>query len=652
MFYYSFMTLNSFDPSMNLSKSIVVALLFMTFTAFPQELKYISLTIPDSLSDNANAVIRHNDLKVSIDATDRMRVSENRVITVLNKKGDRAVDAFVHYDNDTKIREIHAVIYNAFGIQIKKFKKGDFKDVSAVSGGTLYSDSRVKYLDYTPISYPYTVEFSLEVSMGSTAFLPKFIPIQDYFVSVESSSYFIEYPEDISIRKKEFNLKGIDVKSDNETGAIFYAVKNIPAYKPESYSPSIKNMTPKVFFASDKFSYKGVEAEATNWKDFGKWIYNDLLQEANDLPEATVTMAKDLVKNETSDIAKAKKIYQYLQDKTRYISVQVGIGGWKPYSAAYVDRLGYGDCKALTNYTMALLKAVGVEANYSVLYAGDSQMDIDKDFACMQGNHAFLTIPTEEGNIWLECTSQKVPFGFIGDFSDDRDVLVVSSQGGTIKHTKKYTIEENSQILKGNYAISNEGHLVASVNMVSQGIQYDDKFSIEDSEPRDRDMAYKERWKYINSLKIDNIQIENDKDSIQFKEILDFSAQNYCKIAGKRMLFVINALNRNRHVPNRYRNRTLPVKIKRGFVDRDEVEITLPDGYSIESLPKSKSIENKFGTYKTEISIISDNSIKYRREFMVRDGEYPKEDYTAFRNFYKEVSKLDNAKIALIKNKL
>ena len=76
---------------------------------------------------------------------------------------------------------------------------------------------------------------------------------------------------------------------------------------------------------------------------------------------------------------KAKKIYQFVQDKTRYISVQVGIGGWKPFNTSEVDKLGYGDCKALTNYTMSLLKAAGVTSNYCVVYGGDDIMSLEED---------------------------------------------------------------------------------------------------------------------------------------------------------------------------------------------------------------------------------------------------------------------------------
>ena len=80
-----------------------------------------------------------------------------------------------------------------------------------------------------------------------------------------------------------------------------------------------------------------------------------------------------------------------------------------------------------------------------------------------------------------------------------------------------------------------------------------------------------------------------------------------------------------------------------------ETEIILPADYKVEALPKSKIIENKFGSYKTEVIVNDESTLTYKREFIINDGEFPKEDYSGFRNFYKEVSRQDNAKIALIK---
>ncbi|MBJ6366575.1 DUF3857 domain-containing transglutaminase family protein [Snuella sedimenti] len=637
---------------MSIKNSIRVVLFLATLVVSSQEKVYNSFSIPNHLKQYANAVVRSCETNILLKSSDEMVVTEKRIVTVLNKEGDDAVDTYVHYDNNVKIKTLEVLVFNNLGNQIKKIKKGEFKDVSAVDGGTLYSDSRVKYLDYTPISYPYTIEFTYEMNTNNTAFIRPFMPLNDYFVSVESSSYSLVYPEGLTIRKKEKNFEGINIEKEELEGKVSYKVKHIEATKPEDYSPLFSDIMPKVLFASQQFALEGVQTKVEDWNDFGKWMYHDLIKDTHDLPESTINMVKDLVKDETTAIDKAKKIYKYVQDKTRYISVQVGIGGWKPFNTSEVDKLGYGDCKGLTNYTMSLLRAVGLTSNYTVVYAGSGQRNIENDFASVQGNHVILNIPIEnQEDIWLECTSQKLPFGFIGDFTDDRDVLVITPEGGKIAHTKKYTTAESTQVLNGTYSISNEGGMEATANIRSKGIQYDDKLRLETETERDLDVHYKKRWKYINSLTIDKMDIENDKNNIEFIETIAFKASNYSKLVGDRMLVTINALNRNMHIPDRYRERKWPVKIRRGFKDVDKVEIKLPQDYKVESLPKNKVIETKFGSYKAEIEVVGGKTLLYKRQFIVNDGAFPKEDYDSFRTFYKEVAKQDNSKIALIKTK-
>ena len=137
---------------MKIKHIILHFILLITIQISSQEKLYDSFSIPDNLKENANAVIRYNELNITMNAIDDMAVYEKRIITVLNKEGDRSLDAYVHYDNNVKIKTLEVSIFNQLGIEIKKIKKNDFKDVSAVDGGTLYSDSRVKYLEFTPIS--------------------------------------------------------------------------------------------------------------------------------------------------------------------------------------------------------------------------------------------------------------------------------------------------------------------------------------------------------------------------------------------------------------------------------------------------------------------------------------------------------------------
>ncbi len=629
---------------------VTLALLMAVFSALSQEHIYKSTSIPEALKENANAVIRTQTVAIRLKSSREMHILNKRVVTVRNKKGEAHVNAFVYYDDNKSVLKLEAVIYDAFGKVIKKVKKKDFKDVSAVAGGTLYSDSRLKYLDYTPIAYPYTVAFSCETTNKNTAFIPPFYPIDGYNLSVEQSSYSITYPETLKIRLKKKNVEHYNLETFEEKQLYRFQIHDVAAINTEAYSPEAAQIVPRVLVASNKFTLEGVEAEVEDWTDFGKWMYRDLIADTHDVPESTVKTIKNLVKDEVSAIDKAKKIYQYVQDKVRYISVQVGIGGWKPFNASQVDKLGYGDCKALTNYTMALLNAVGVESHYTIVYANGSQRNIEKDFSAMQGNHAILNIPQKEGeDIWLECTSQKSPFGFIGNFTDDRDVLVITPEGGKIKHTKQYKTKENSQVQTGCYTLSSWGDIAVTLEVNSKGTAYDDKYYLESYTPRDKDIAYKKRLHFINTIDFQELSITNDKAAITFKEVLKFTAKNYAKKAGSRLLFRANAVNQNKYIPKHDNERRLPVVVKRGYLQEDDFVIKIPENYQVESVPKAVHIENKFGSYSMHIAQKNTLELTYKRLFILKDGVYPKEDYKAFRDFWKHISKQDAAKIVIVK---
>ncbi len=90
------------------------------------------------------------------------------------------------------------------------------------------------------------------------------------------------------------------------------------------------------------------------------------------LPDATKRKIRDITKDLKTIEEKARALYAYLQGKTRYVNIQLGIGGLQPFDATTVDQTGYGDCKALSNYMVAMLKEAGVKGYYSTIMAGDN----------------------------------------------------------------------------------------------------------------------------------------------------------------------------------------------------------------------------------------------------------------------------------------
>lgn len=634
-------------------KSPVFALFFLLFTIISsaQKSEFSAITISDSLKQNANAVVRLDQTDITILSQRSMNTKNHRVVTVFNEKGFDDIDAYEFYDKSTSVKNIEAIIYDAFGKEIKKIKRKDFKDQSVVGGGTLFSDNRYISLDYTPISYPFTIEFNSEVQTSSTAFIPRWMPLRSFGISIEKSFLNVIYPADLGFKKKEIQFLGFNIKKITDTNTqLSYTASNILAQKNEDYSPSYKDLFPKVMMGLEHFHLEGVDGTATNWVDFGKWYSDKILSGTTDLPEETKAKIKAFVGDEKDPIKKAKLVYDFVQKKSRYVSIQVGIGGWKPMLATDVDRLGYGDCKALTNYTKALLQAVDVPSYNTVLYGDSYKTNIEADFVAMQGNHMILCIPNGNHYTWLECTSQDDPFGYQGTFTDDRDVLIIKPEGGEIVRTKIYDDKGNKQTDKGNYTIDENGNFSGSLSIVSEGSQYSSKSRIEHLQPTEKEKHYKEYWDKINNLKLDKIVFTNDKENIRFTENIQVSAINYGVIAANKLIFPVDAFNQNANNIKRIRNRKNPFQIQRGYLDSDEIEINLPNGFTIEFLPSNYELKGKFGEYKTEIIKKENNKLVYKRSMFLNKGKYSNKEYDEYRLFIEQVSRNDNAKIILTKN--
>lgn len=634
---------------MKIKNLLIAFTVILSYAVQAQKKEYPVAIITDSLKENADAIVRLDQTDIIISSQRSMNIKTQRVITVLNKKGLGAINAFEYYDNKSSVKAIEAIVYDDFGNEIKRIKRKDFKDQSASGGGTLFSDNRVVYLDYTPVNYPFTIIFQSEIATSNTAFIPKWYPVSEFYVSVEKSILNVSYPDNLGFKKKEINFSNFNIqKTTDTTTRLSYSTSNILALKSEPNAPQ-SLVFPKLIMGLEIFNLEGIDGNATSWTEFGKWWNNKILEGKNEISEETKNKMLRLVGEEKDPIKKAKLIYNYVQQKVRYVSIQEGIGGWMPMPAKDVDRLGYGDCKALSNYTKALLDAVGVQSFYTKVYGDRYKTDIISDFVSQQGNHIILAIPNGENYTFLECTSQDDPFGYQANFTDDRDVLIIKPEGGEIVRTKNYEDKENVQNSVGTYSLSENGNFTGKIEIISEGTQYGSKVRVEKLQPTDKDDHYKEYWSTINNLKIENVSFSNDKDNIRFTENVAMNALHYADVSGNKMMFVVNAYNPVTEQVKRVRNRKNPFEIQRGYVDTDEIAVALPKGFSIDFLPKPVEINDKFGEYKAEVIKKDDNTLIYKRRLFVKKGLYSNAEYDNYRLFIEQISRNDNAKIILTK---
>ena len=612
------------------------------------QVNYDADLISSQLRTRANACIRNEEITVDMRAPDNVIFLQKKIITVFNQNGDNDARMVIAYDKNTSIKNIKGEIYNSAGILITKFNQNDFADVSAVDGFSLFTDSRLKY--YTPSvnQYPYTISYETEIRNKQNLIIRDWMPTLQNKVSVEKSSYtFIGKPTDqVRIKTQHYDGKPLEI-IDEKQKKLSWSISNHMATKSEPYSPDLESYITKIQIAPQQFYYYGHKGSYDNWQDLGKWVYDDLLKDRTTLPPATIQMVKDLVKGEANEKEKARKIYQFLQEKTRYISVQIGIGGFQPIAASEVDRLGYGDCKALVNYMQSLLKAADIESYYCVVEAGSLKRNVDPTYASMaQGNHAILCMPLKGDTTWLECTNQKIPFGFLSDFTDDRIVFACTPTGGKLMHTPKLMTKDNLQVRKATLIISPDGNVTGKMNTVFSGAQYDNRESLINEPITEQRKLLKDAYN-VDNINFESVDFSEKKaTNPQITENINLSIKNYAPINGSKMFLQLNAFNVQPTVQE-LASRTLPVYINRGFTDEDSITYDLPENLKTELvLIEDKHFTNSFGEYERKVSK-KENRLIYYRKLTLYDGTFPAEKYVEFSKFINDVNAADHLKLVL-----
>lgn len=623
-----------------------------SFSGYGQQDYSIEKIHPD-LMENADAVIRENRTIIEIEAIDEVVIKTFRVVSILNESGQSYARALEFYDESSKIKDQEAIIYDKNGEELEKIKSRDFKDQSNFDSYILFSDNRVSFLDYTPRDYPYTIVYKSEVKKDNTVFLQDWFPVEGYDVSIEKSSYQLLNPNRIPLRSLERNFKNYSINSNNSEYELEYHISQVPAIEYEVLSPSLREFVPRLLVALDRFHLEGVEGIASNWEEMGKWMYDELVADHDAIPASTVQKITELTSDAPTLEEKARRIYQYVQDNTRYIAVLYGIGGWEPAKAEDVDRLGYGDCKALTNYTKALLKSQGIESYYSVVYGGE-KINIDPDFTKMQGNHVILNIPNDNGeDFWLECTSQEDPFNYLGDFTDDRYVLRVKPEGGELVKTRKYSEEDNLQKISCEIELDEQGNFLASLQRSSFGVPYGEVYRLESKTEKDKKEYYLDEWSRFQNVSFSNISFENNRETIEFIENVDFTGSRLATKAGKRLLLPLNFIQQENISLEKNLDRKRPIKLIRGRSYEDDFVFLLPEGFKIEVLPENQELDTEYGNMSIEISKSINNgkeSISVKRKMKINEGEWEASKYQEFREFIYNVNHLNNLKAVIVQS--
>ena len=401
---------------------------------------YFFSFIPNSTyASNKDSV----DIYSELSENQTISISEDYEVTYLIEKNFTifSVEGLDHaytslfYDRLNEIENFELEVKDPrTGKTLQKAKLRDMSDAAIYSNSSVFDDNRRKYYEVKSGVFPIEVKIITQTKSKTNFFLPTWIPVHRYNQKIKNSELTVTYPKGMGLRYKELNLLGNrEEKEENGLVSMIWKESDLPIQEPDLDEDDDH----RLLLAPVKFGFEDYAGEMNDWSGLADWLYK--LNEGRDkLPENLRLKIHELTDHLETPYEKIEVLYSYLQENFRYVSIQLGIGGWQTMSSDEVAKYAYGDCKGLSNIMRAMLTEVGIESNYTLVLAGEGEDDIEVDFPSNQFNHVILQVPTDSDPIWLECTSNMLPAGYLGSFTKNRHVLVTKNGGGYLTKTPTY----------------------------------------------------------------------------------------------------------------------------------------------------------------------------------------------------------------------
>lgn len=428
---------------------------------------------------------------------------------------------------------------------------------------------------------------------------------------------------------------------------VVYSGKDIPAIKEEPYVNNMDNYTSMIQYelASTNFAGEPIKNFATDWPSVAKTIYeSDGF--GNELNKKSY-FEKDLdviLKDVTSRDEKITLIYNFVKDRMNW-NEKYGYYTDLGVKKAYTEKVG--NVADINLMLVAMLRYAQIKANPILVSTRSNGISLFPNRGAFNYVIAGVEIDNNKG-ILLDATSKNAMPNII-------PIRAINWLGRMIRNDK--TSQEidllpqtnSKELINIMASIDASGKVSGSVR--NQRFDYKAYVFRENNLPMAKDSYLERLEKRYPGLQVEDYELTNEKDLTKpVIELFKFTNDNLVEHIGNKMyispmLFYASTVN-----PFNQETRLFPLDFLYPYQEKYNITITIPEGYEIESLPKSINIatENNVSTFKY-LTASNGNQIQLSATHEINNSSVPAEYYASLKTFFGQVVQKDKEKIVLKK---
>jgi hypothetical protein len=430
---------------------------------------------------------------------------------------------------------------------------------------------------------------------------------------------------------------------------------NIPAFQEEEFMPPPNELKFRVNFT---YNEDGFESDENSyWRKFGK-KQNGKADSFADKRKAMADAVAGIVSASDSPELKLEKIY-YRCQKLRNLSYEPAISTEQfkrdkmkvPDNAEDVWKLGYGFGSQITWLFLGLARAAGLDARPALVAGRADHFFNPKRMDGKELDSNVVVVKLNGKDIFCDPGSAFTPLGLLPWAETGVQGRLLDKDGGAWVDTPLPASDATHIERTSSLQLSDDGSLDGKVTVTRTGLDaLVWRLNERNEDDANRKRALEDDLK--NSIPAaSEIELKNSPDwsSAKTPLIAEFEVKipGWLTSAGKRALMPTGFFVANEKHLFEHSTRTYPVYFRFPYKEVDDITITLPQGWKVDSELKPINQDVKAAAY-TFSSSAKDNALHLQRTLRSDLYLVPADKYSVLRAFYQYVRTSDDQSVVLL----
>ncbi len=560
---------------------------------------------------------------------------------------ERGVDAFrqlpITYSPDRQeVRVLKARITKPDGSIVDSFGDTD-RNINEPWTG-MYYDAHARVLTFPALAAGDVLEVQWKVDDTSLENL-----LSDYWGDVDSVQttvprlryrYVVDMPAARPLFWNKDTLPAWVKASQDTTGdrtVYRFEAEDVKKLVPEPQMPGWAEVSTPLHLST----YASWDAVGRYW-----WgLVRDQLVPTEELRRTVETALKGVDRKRPQDVVAA--LYGFVVTNTRYVALEFGIHGYKPYRVGQVLSRRFGDCKDKASLIVAMLKVAGIDARLVLLRMRHLGELAPQPASLAAFNHAIAYVPSL--GLYLDGTadfhgSTELP-------SADRvaEVLIVESDGQSrFLTTPEANPADNLTTLTLDVTLKPDGSANAKGSLTASG-QAAPELRRQYQTAATRQATFEQVWaNSFPGLSATDVTI-TDTTKLELPVAMTFkmAMPRYAEAGvGLLRFFPFGASRAFTQVLAPLSERTFDVVFPGVWTNRFEVTYTLPPSWTPGALPAKDVLTSPFGSL-TISATTKDGKLKVSGELVMSQARISAKDYPAYRAWLLQVDQAFSHKLTV-----